>query len=351
MKAFLGVYHWSPDTIGQDILGKQLVAGHAQYFYLEPYVREFKKVTFLRDPIARVISEHRYCMERDREDPSAMLKAHFLPSEGDPLDTAKNVSCLCLSRLDPRDPTISIERHLESAKEALLNDFYFVGITERMEESITFFYNLCGWKPPEQVPTYNISKKTHSYPPELLATIAERNWADIELYRFAQELFEIKKEGAIPFVEQKSIQWVDRVEYLFSEPLNGFGWSPRKENPEGIFRWLSSSEKGYIDFPLIATHSYSFKADLLIKPELIWQLRIAINNTPLTYIMRPFGPSKGSYRWYRCEATIPQPLLRSGETTRVEIAIQDQRHPVKHDWLKDYDLGRCGSNRILITRI
>jgi hypothetical protein len=64
-----------------------------------------------------------------------------------------------------------------------------------MDESVALFCNLMGWKPPETIPILNATDASESiYPQDVLDSIAERNWADIELYQFAKELFEIEKQ-------------------------------------------------------------------------------------------------------------------------------------------------------------
>lgn len=334
------------EAITKQMETKWCVAGHFLYSQVKESVRDFTKVTFLRNPVDRVLSEHRYCYERNHRDPAKMLKGHFLLLEGDPLDTAANMACQFLSRLDPQDPSVPIEEHLESAKAVLRDDFDFVGIMEEMEESVALFWGLMGWKVPEEIPVHNTTNSIdRGYSPDLLQAIAERNWADIELYNFAKELFEQSKNRITSFLKLEPVQWVDRVEYLFSEPLDGFGWCPRESLSIGVFRWLTTPERGCIDFPLIAGKDYALAVELFIQPGLISQLRISINETPLVYTMKPMGNSQGEYRWYRCKATIPRLLLQEGKKTRLEIAIDDTERPPVIDFYR----GRCGSRKIAIV--
>ncbi len=324
-----------------------VVSGHLYYYHIKDYVKDFKKVTFLREPVARVLSEHRYVFERDHRHPSKVLAEHFLPTQGDPLDTAANVACRCLSQLDPLDPSISIEQHLESAKATLLNEFDFVGITEEMEESTTLFYQLLGWKPPEEIATHNTTPvKRSPGPVALLQAIAERNWADIALYQFAREIFALEKERIVPWRQDEQIQWVDHLEYCFQGPLDGFGWCPRERWAEGTFRWLWSSERGCIEFPLISGYNYVLKADLYLQSALVSKLKIWVNGRLRPHSLDARHQSHAGYQWYTCSVTIPASFLRAREKTRIEIEICDpQRRPATDSYR-----GRCGSKKISIQR-
>ena len=123
--------------------------GH--FFYFQFQNQAAKRITFLRDPVERVLSEHRFwikCYQNREED---LYHEHFLPP-GDPLFTMQNHQCLFLSSLNPKDSTIPIQKHLESAKVNLANGFFFVGITEDLDNGLKAFYSLMKWPPLNNVP-------------------------------------------------------------------------------------------------------------------------------------------------------------------------------------------------------
>ena len=164
---------------------------HVYYHRVKNRYKGYKFITFLRHPIARVLSEHRFCLQTFAPH---ILKSHFLPPDGDPIETASNVACKILSGLDPEDRTISIEQHLESAKKTLAEDIFFLGITEKMDESMEILYKWMGWQLPEKIPFLNMTDHSKEfYSPEVVDGIAKRNWADIELYQYALKLFEDQK--------------------------------------------------------------------------------------------------------------------------------------------------------------
>lgn len=166
----------------------KLLRGH--FFYSQVRHLQGKKITFLREPVKRALSEHRFWFRYNRgPQPNALMRFHFLP-EGDPLYVMSNHQCLFLSSFDPRDPTVTIKQHLESAKANLENDFWFVGITEDLDNGMRTLYSMLGWGDPGPIPRKNATKPTNEkFSDELLNGIRQRNWADIELYQFAKQLY------------------------------------------------------------------------------------------------------------------------------------------------------------------
>lgn len=324
-----------------------LVHGHLLYFRVQPHVKDFKKVTILRHPVDRVISEHNYILNRIHPKPrEQMLREHGLPEKGDPIETAENVACRFFSKLNPLDPTIPIEKHLESAKEVLSTEFDFVGITEKMEESIQLFYHYMGWQVPEWTPVHNTTEREKTYPQEVLDAIAKRNWADIELYQYAVKLFEAQKMRQATLVQEEKITWVSAVDYDFNQALDGWGWCPRENLPEGTFRWLCSPEKGMMAFPLEAGFNYRFKAKVYIELKLISSLRILVNNHVLkvTVNVQEDCKEKDKYVWAEVEGSIPKDWIVEAKKTQIEWIIDDPKRVPSLDAYR----GRCGSNRIQI---
>ena len=335
----------NPENVNRQVKNIKFLSGHFLYSLMREPCRDFVKVTFLREPVARVLSEQRYCLYNGFKDFPLVLREHFLPPDGEPIYTAANIACKLLSQLDPQDPNITIAQHLESAKETLVRDFDFVGITEELEESIALFFASRGWKQPEKIPQYNVTNPALTrYPRTLLQEIAERNWADIELYAFAKELYaEEKKTAALP-IKEEPLEWVDQIDDLFRGSLDGVGWCLRDYASNwGIFRWICSAEKGYIDYPLDASNSYSFEVDLRIDPSLLPKLSLSINGVALLYT----GAYCGNDQWYTCSGVIPSTLLVSGQKTRLGIAILDPKRLVP----KDFYRGRCACKRIAMQKI
>jgi len=151
-----------------------------------------KRITFLRDPIERVLSAHRYYKEIYREDAKKMSIEHICPAQ-DPLKGSKNQQCKFLSSLDIYNPFISDREHLESAKYNLTHKFFFVGITEDLDNGISILCSLLGFPAPATVPRINKTKnQNRTYPKKLIRKIEKNNSEDLVLYRFAKELYRKK---------------------------------------------------------------------------------------------------------------------------------------------------------------
>jgi len=167
-----------------------LIQGH----FLVPRFKDLpgKRITFLRDPVQRVLSAHRYYIQRLNRNNELMCLQHLCPP-GPPLIALKNQQCRFLSTLDINDPTITDRQHLESAKYNLKNNFFFVGITEDLNHALPILATLLGFDPPATVPMMNRTRKTNGqYSATLLEEIRNRNLEDIELYLFAKKLYETK---------------------------------------------------------------------------------------------------------------------------------------------------------------
>lgn len=306
--------------------GSNTISLYAYGFHFSLYeidqmlpLNDFKLITFLRNPIDRVISEHKYCMGKHGADPQ-ILRAHRLPPTGDPLETASNEMCKILSGLNDQDERISISEHLESSKEALRNRFFFVGITEKMEESLHLLYSLLNWNTPQEVPHLNATETTEIFSQEILQAIAERNWADIELYEYALSLYEKRKENNLSILEkqeQEVATFTSQISYTFDKKLNGAGWGLREVTyPSGpIHRWVTEKDISTVNFYLKPENDYQLKTCIFIHPLLADQLEISINGTPLSLQKALSQKSEEeSFAWMEYQALIPKELIQEKAT-------------------------------------
>ncbi len=334
-----------PDKLNR-LKNYPLLSGHMYYFDIAPLSHDFKKITVLRNPIKRVLSEHHYLYDRNHPDPKKMLKGHLLPEDGDPIYTAKNIACLCLSKLNVHNPNITIEQHLESAKDALLNDFNFIGITEKMDETISLLCDFLGWDQVARAPMHNTTRFNYDhYSKDIINGIAERNWADIELYEFACTLFEKQKQSIQPPTHKKNIIWQKTINYDINDVLDGFGWCPREKSLKQPFRWVCSPENAYINFPLISNSNYSLIFDLFIQPKHYSMFAIYINGKKIKTKVSKFS-SNSDLQWIKCYAQIPKELLKENQITKIDFTLLDPDRTPSRDWYK----GRFGVKNFFISQ-
>uniref|UniRef100_A0A1I8BM28 Heparan-sulfate 6-O-sulfotransferase n=1 Tax=Meloidogyne hapla TaxID=6305 RepID=A0A1I8BM28_MELHA len=92
---------------------------------------------------------------------------------------------------------------LESAKKNLQNKFAFFGIKERMNESQILFENIFNIKFSDSLSNWNISKSSDIFVrADQIAQVNQKNQLDLELYSFANKLFnqrieELKIKGRL----------------------------------------------------------------------------------------------------------------------------------------------------------
>jgi hypothetical protein len=162
---------------------------HTPLYYLENCIDKVSVLTLIRDPVKRQKSHINYfaLLSLGSENKLFVLdqNKHKMTSA-----TTPNLQTLYLSLLNPFDSSISMEKHLESAKFNLRYKIAFFGITEWLQESLEEFLKKFGINQTSKVTWENTSfdKKIPKIDMDL-EKIKEANWADIELYEFAKDLF------------------------------------------------------------------------------------------------------------------------------------------------------------------
>ena len=192
---------WDNQSPFSDIDTSQLrvIWGHISFGIGELLDFPTTYVTFVREPVARVVSVHRYIVENPKhplhEPVSGMSLEEFVTSEIDDVDVT-NGQTRQLFGIADRVPD---QEMLDDAKRNLKVDFAFVGITERFDESVLLLRAALGWP----LPFYRVQNATTSaenrLSPEVRRLIKSRNALDQELYGFAVDLLNerVAKEGSL----------------------------------------------------------------------------------------------------------------------------------------------------------
>lgn len=203
-------YYFQVEQRTNENLNKfKFFSGH---FFFNSNLKELtnaKRIVFMRDPIERVLSEQRFLEYHEQMGEGVgnfLYKEHYLPKGQQPIDSLSNHQCLFLSSYDRDDPFVTAEMHLESAKVNLRDCFFFIGITENMNESMHDLYRLMGWEPPAHIPRYNTTDSIHlDVDRAVIEQIRSRNLQDIELYEYAKSISKSK----LRFKKKKKI-YVDK---------------------------------------------------------------------------------------------------------------------------------------------
>jgi sulfotransferase famil protein len=197
----------------------KLFAGHFSYEITEGLLLENIWVTFLRNPIDRVVSYYYNLIVPERmpdtwvkrfseradwqeflEEIRKMSLYEFILSENEKATkiTANRQTQAFLPdnvRLGVKDWSVHNVEYIELAKHNLRERFAFVGIQEYFDLSLDLFSMTFSLNPIHAEPyttNLNIKKNReegYEVEPYALALIKEKNTMDIELYEYAKELF------------------------------------------------------------------------------------------------------------------------------------------------------------------
>lgn len=156
----------------------------------------FRYVTLLREPLRRLISYYFYALKERRNYLHPLLMQRrlkletFLTSDlSIELDNYQ-VRAVCGAAL--LDPLLRVtEEHLELAKHNLREGFAAFGLTECFERSMEEFASQFGWDLPgvERRNSGGDRARNVELSGPCAALVGERNRFDIELYRYARQLF------------------------------------------------------------------------------------------------------------------------------------------------------------------
>jgi hypothetical protein len=176
------------------------------HFSVDPVV-----ITALRDPVARTVSAHQHVMRW----PEHWLREEIGLGEGETMSLQDfvehpmaqgeivNLQTRLIVGAVPGNPLLGDPNHegaapfgdgelLEIAKQRL-DSFAWVGLTERMGESVHLLTSRMGWAPVEELPNLNLNPVPSAeveLSAETRAAILDRTALDTELYTYASERLE-----------------------------------------------------------------------------------------------------------------------------------------------------------------
>ncbi len=164
----------------QKILPKNIKVIHGHFFYKE-LVEKFDikpdvpVITWLRDPVKRVISNYYYLAKRLKEE---------LDEERKGLDI---LSKMQKSLIEYAQLELNRNRMAKFLDGITLDKMKFVGIQEYYDEDLAYFGQLFGFNNVTPL-EYNVTKGADTVNPEVEQQIAELNSEDVEIYKEGIEL-------------------------------------------------------------------------------------------------------------------------------------------------------------------
>lgn len=178
----------SPEQLAQ----YRLLRGHFQYDIRRFLPKKPVYMTMFRDPVDRARSVYQHILNNPHNKHDivkSMSLEQFVRAD---VDTALDIhnwqTRIITSTMNPdKTPDIGV------AKKRLERDFAFVGFTERYNESMALLSYTFGWPQINEYETLNITPNRMSredIPPDVVEHLLEINQIDLELYAFAEQLFE-----------------------------------------------------------------------------------------------------------------------------------------------------------------
>ncbi len=178
--------------------GYKFHTGHLYYDF--KYLMKFNPnfVTFLREPVSRIVSEYRFICRTPHhlrhEKVRAMSFEQFIETPGYLDIYQRFLTCRPSGTLRKPDfyrmlPVSSAEAVKVAIKR--MENFFFIGLTERFSESISVFTKIMGWEFPAEIPQSNKSPSVTAnqlLTDHVLATIRQRAPVEFQIYDHAVEI-------------------------------------------------------------------------------------------------------------------------------------------------------------------
>ena len=172
---------------------------------------DYKYITILRNPIERVIATYNFI----RSNKDCAEHQDFKKLSFNEYVTNPNYDYLT-SNVQTKYLSTNFDNNLDSAQCNLLNHFSLVGISERLDETLSILDKQFHWKLPMSRFSNNAAaaRRENNVPKELLEILYEKNSNDLLLYRFSND-----------FLDQKLSQINLNKKIIINIPLNIYNLS------------------------------------------------------------------------------------------------------------------------------
>jgi hypothetical protein len=197
-----------------------LVQGHVEFGALRPSHEQIKYITFVRNPVERVLSYYSYILSDTYRRPQAEIAAgmpfkDYLLSKYD-WQIDNHQTRMIAGNVPPEYGACTSEV-LERAKANLASHFEFVGIADLFDRSVLAMSKSLGWNTPFykrlNATKKRISKKGIGQ--EELNIIVNENRFDWELYQFATSRFEgMHRKSRL---QAKTFQIINKIRQSYAQ--------------------------------------------------------------------------------------------------------------------------------------
>lgn len=262
-----------PDVSGIDSF--RYLSGHLPVSFIDRFRMPPFLFTFLRDPVERALSAYSFYRTRPPDYINQILLL-----DGAPEDYQRYEECLRLARehsiedFIERAPELAVE-FFGSRQARFLGDFRpeggeerleeavaglercdFVGLTERLDESVATLARRLGWRKITPLPRINVTTvrlRRDQVSPRVIEALLELSSVDRELYRYGVERYERQlAEWADPSEQRDAgvaIEDAAAVRDLhFDQAILGGGWVGREHmRDESPFCWMGDTKTAWVE--------------------------------------------------------------------------------------------------------
>ena len=308
--------YFGPEPDLRDLDRYRHVSGHFDISLTEHFNRPPFVVTVLRDPIERALSTYSstrsfppdYQFQRllrrgtgagTRELGREWLRAAREWELGELISRAPEAARHAIGNRQAR-ALCACEPGEESLEVALkaLDRCDFVGLTERLDESVTWLTRRLGWRDLHPLPRHNVTGPGHrrgEVDAETIEALVGLTEVDRELYRRAVERFErqLAEWSSLRDPRDSSVQIPDASptsDLSFDQAIAGGGWMNRERDEDGsTFCWIGGTRRAWVE--MVAGRRASeltIEIPHVLDQAVLEGMRVSIDDRTIPYALSEF---------------------------------------------------------------
>jgi len=277
------------------------VSGHFGYGFAKYFSQEPWTICILRHPVGRVLSTYFYWqtvdVDKKKRGVARMLRRVKKMSLADFLEDRvvrpfiSNVACASLGQLSD-EPFDGVWRPEHTALALTrLKEMDFVGVAERMEESVEQFRRCFGLPAGAPLPEENVTSirwREEDVDPTLIERILQLNADDLTLWRAANQRLDEDMRSKAPCQAAAEPTALERfrpkrskgaAKYsLGAAPLLGAGWLARDHRADGRIAAFPGPSTIYVDWPCVSPCTLLLSLVDVTKDVELDRLKVEIGN-------------------------------------------------------------------------